>query len=111
MWVIQNLIKPHVLGNEMWGKSIGHLKILDVQPNLKFNMFHVLLACFSYHFWTYSKSFLAHAYFPPCPLTISTTSLEWSLHPMGMEFINFLASFPNTNSNRDIFVMECNVEL
>jgi hypothetical protein len=30
---------------------------------------------------------------------------------MGMEFINFLASFPNTNSNRDIFVMECNVEL
>jgi len=31
-----------VLGNEMWGESIGHLEILDVQPhvlpNFKFNM-------------------------------------------------------------------------
>ncbi len=42
MQLMQNLIRPHILGNEMWGVSIRHLKIIDVQPhvlpNLKLNM-------------------------------------------------------------------------
>jgi len=72
----------------------------------------VLLACFSYPFWACSKSFLARAYFASRPLTISTTSLKWSLHPMEMaKSIGFLTSFPNVDSNKDIFIAKCIVEL
>jgi hypothetical protein len=39
---MQNLIRPCILSNEMWGESIRHLEILNVQPhllpNLKLNM-------------------------------------------------------------------------
>jgi hypothetical protein len=42
MQLMKIFINARVLGNEMWGQSIGHFKILDVQPyvlpNLKFDM-------------------------------------------------------------------------
>jgi hypothetical protein len=85
---MQNLTRPHTLGSEMWGEAIRHLKIVDVQPhvlpNFKLTCLRVLYACFSYHFWAYSKNFLVQMYSSSCLLTISTTSLERSYHPMGM---------------------------
>jgi hypothetical protein len=73
----------------MWGEAIERFKILNVQPhvlpNFKLYMpLRVLLACFSYHFLAYSKSFLIQVYNFSHLLTICTTSLQWSYHPMGM---------------------------
>ncbi len=86
---MQNFIRPHTLGSEMWGEAIRHLKIVDVQPhvlpNFKLTCLRVLYACFSYHFWAYSKNFLVQMYSSSRLLTISTTSLEQSYHPMGMD--------------------------
>ncbi len=71
-----------------------------------------VLACFSYRFWTCSKNFLVQVYNFSHSLTIFTTSLEWSFCPMGMaKSIGFLTSFPNVNLNKNIFVVECVVEL
>jgi hypothetical protein len=50
MWLLQNFIRPCILGNETWGQSIGHFKILNVQPhmlpNFKFNMFLCFIGMF-----------------------------------------------------------------
>jgi len=31
---MQIFIRPHILGNEMWGEAIRHLKVSNVQPHV-----------------------------------------------------------------------------
>jgi len=47
-------------------------------PTSNCTCFCILLACLSYFLWACSNSLLARAYISSRPLTISTTSLEWS---------------------------------
>jgi hypothetical protein len=57
------------------------------------------------------QEILGLGYFSSRPLTIFITSLECYLRPMGMaKSIGFLVSFPNINSNKNIFVAKCVVE-
>ncbi len=69
---MQNLIGPYVLGNEMWGKSIGRLKILDVQPhvlpNRKLDMPLCLVGMLFILLLNLLQEFLGLVIFFPMPL-------------------------------------------
>ncbi len=108
-------IQPYIFSRETWGQSIRHLEVPNVQPhvlsNLKFHVPFCFINIFSYRLRAYSKTFLAWTYNHSCPF-IFMVYLEWSFLSMGMaRSIGFLASFLNTSSNRDIFIVVCIMEL
>jgi hypothetical protein len=80
---------PTYLAMECGANPLGILKSRMVNRTCYLTSnstcFRVLLACFSYCYLTYSKSFLVRAYNFSHPLTIFTTSLKWFFVPWGWQ--------------------------
>lgn len=113
---MQNLIKPCILGNETWGESIAHLEILDVQshvlPNLKLKMPLCFVGMLLIPLLSMFQKLFGSGIFCLTPLDHIHNFLGMILHPMEMaKSIGFLTSFPNIDSNKDIFIAKCIVEL